>query len=206
LDPSHLEHPQIFEDVDADGERQTGHFATPAPPNSLTENGLRWEYGQGVTPALEGKMKLFRDRKPLGLFKDLVTVAASDTEISAQEAHVLTAMGEKLGLAQRDVDQVLAKHREIKFIPPKSDREKFAHLLMCVTVMMADGKIDRREKDLCIGIAEKMGLAPSLVERMVEEFVEHVEATAKTPESQPEAAQTAGELEAEIGRFLRSRG
>lgn len=151
-------------------------------------------------------MALFGNKKPLGLFRDLVMVAAADGNITEAEGRTLSGMGAKLGLNGDDIQKVLTKPQKIKYVPPKDQQEKIRHLLMCVHVMMADGEIDRREMDLCMTIAGKMGLPPALVQRMVVDFVRHIAAAVKAQAAVRRAARTGDSgLEAEIDDFLRSR-
>jgi uncharacterized membrane protein YebE (DUF533 family) len=150
-------------------------------------------------------MGLFKDKKPLGLFRDLVRVAACDGSISDREARFLAEMGKTMGLSQGDVKKVIAKPAKVKYVPPKDEHEKLKHLLMCVNAMMADGKIDRREMDVCMMVAGKLGLPPSLVQGMVQEFLKHVAAAVSVRADQRRVSRGNGGLDSEIEAFLRTQ-
>ena len=154
-------------------------------------------------------MTLFGDSKPLGLFQDLVKVAAADGTVSVAEAAILKAMGMKLGLSEKDIQKVLSKPNKVKYKVPKDEHGKLQHLLMCVEVMLVDGRIDARERDLCMKIAAKMDLPPSLVDRMLRDFLAHRAQVVQrriTRQVRVQRQPAVGpDLVAEIDAFLRSR-
>lgn len=104
-------------------------------------------------------------------FCNLVAVAAADGVIQESELSLLGHYAVRLGLEQAEVDAVLKNPASIKFVVPKSEQDKMQLLADAVSLMMIDGEIDAREKDLCTALAMRMGFRPSDVDGMIMHIV-----------------------------------
>jgi hypothetical protein len=52
---------------------------------------------------------------------------------------------------------------KVKFKVPKTVQERAQQLADLTFMMVADGKVDKREMDVCMALASKMGFPPSVV-------------------------------------------
>jgi len=91
-------------------------------------------------------------------FANIVAVAASDGNISDDEMELLKERAIEYGLSENDVDDLLAKAERLEFIIPMNQEEKEEQLSEAVLMSMIDGVISESEYDLCLNIAEKLGL------------------------------------------------
>ncbi len=92
---------------------------------------------------------------------NLAALAKADGQIHRDELQYLFKIGEKKGLSHDYVRQAIKKNDPVHI--PEVDAEKFDLLYDLVELMLADGNIDSKEMDYCIGMAIKLGFRPAIV-------------------------------------------
>lgn len=111
---------------------------------------------------LERKIKLEH-------FKNLVAVAAADGYLNFREREFLSERGEEFGLEAEEIDRLLVDAHQLQYIVPLNQIEREEQLNDAVFMSIIDGEIAETEYQLCLNIAERLGLEKTLVETMVAE-------------------------------------
>lgn len=111
-----------------------------------------------------------------GWFKGLVAMMVADGSIDQSEMNVLTLQGQKLGLTDHEMEEILANPEEISFSPPTNSDQRFSHLCDLVMMMLADGRIDERERQVCDRVARSLGFPAAVVPRIVLETINKLRA------------------------------
>ena len=110
------------------------------------------------------------------MFLNALLVAGIDGTIDSAEIIMLRNIQEKLGLNQKEIEEIKSNPRNVKFEPPKTKEERFAHLVDLVFVMLANGVADPRESILVKNIAKILGFDPNLVPIIVLKITEAIRA------------------------------
>lgn len=120
--------------------------------------------------------------------KNLLLVASADSDVRDVEVSVIATIMERMGLSEEKFQYALSelitenKIRRvgskmchtgnvlniIEVIKTDSMSEKLKYLQDYVLVMMSDGSIDNREKQLCEAIAKKMGMPSGSVDIVIQ--------------------------------------
>ncbi len=90
-------------------------------------------------------------------FANIVAVAASDGNISEAELELLSDRATEYGLDEKDVADLITSAEKLKFQIPLNNQEREEQLSEAVLMSMIDGKIQDKEYDLCLKIAQKLG-------------------------------------------------
>ena len=101
-------------------------------------------------------------------FANIVAVAASDGKISDDEFLLLKERAIEYGLNETDVDNLIDSAESLEFIIPMNDVEKEDQLSEAVLMSMIDGEIDKKEFDICLKIAEKLGFDEKYLTHIIE--------------------------------------
>lgn len=119
--------------------------------------------------------------------KNLILVASADSDFRDVELSTISDIMVRMGISemkfQEAMKQLLAENKikavgrkmihtgnvltDIEAVSVDAIPDKLSYLQDYVSVMMADGSIDEREKALCQSIAKKMGLHTSLVDILI---------------------------------------
>jgi len=125
-------------------------------------------------------MKLFelfdsRDKKRrLSHIKNLVALACSDGEFDEDEMRLIFKIGIRAGLSPEELKRVFERPGSIAFYPPESYKDRIEQLYDLVMVMMVDGEFHKNEIVLCKIIAEKLGFAHQIIDKIVEDTIDMI--------------------------------
>lgn len=100
-----------------------------------------------------------------------MAVMAADGDIDESELKLLAAICVRVGLNEKQTKEVLANPGKVKFTVPKDKGERVRQLTDMVFMMMADGKVDRREMDVCMTLASRMGFPSSVIPKMLASLI-----------------------------------
>jgi uncharacterized tellurite resistance protein B-like protein len=100
--------------------------------------------------------------------KNLVTVALADGQLSPEEWELLVSIADRLGITERETDNIKNNPDDISFIPPKKYDEKVQQIEDLVAVMTIDREINEKEVDLCKKISLKLDVLPQIVDNIIE--------------------------------------
>lgn len=104
-------------------------------------------------------------------FQNLVAVAYADGHLEITEANFLAKRAEEYGLSKSEVDETIDNAENLVFVIPQNDEDRETQLTDSVYIAMVDGKVDEREYNLCLKIAEKLDFD----KRYLDEIIELVE-------------------------------
>ncbi len=90
-------------------------------------------------------------------FANIVAVAASDGKITNEELELLKDRAIEYNLTEKDVNNLIDNAKSLEFIIPMNQIEREEQLSEAVLMSMIDNKIDEKEYDICLKIAEKLG-------------------------------------------------
>jgi len=113
-------------------------------------------------------------RRNRSYLKSLIEMALSDGYIDESELHFLNMLARKLQVSEQELLEIKKNHKKVEFKAPKSNKRKFSHIYDLVFMMMIDGQINEREKELCKAYALKLGFIPRVVDDLVVSITEFV--------------------------------
>jgi hypothetical protein len=121
-------------------------------------------------------------QKRLYFFQNLLLVATADGQLADDEARLLLAVGEQLGLSSGDVAPLIDNLPLLTFVIPETGIERTFELQTLVLLMMEDGRIDEREYALCLEYATRIGYGRAFLDDLVRKLsLPAAQATADTP-------------------------
>lgn len=106
--------------------------------------------------------------------RNLMVVMAADGEIHAKEAKHLAEVCLRVGLSKKHLEELLSAPEKVEFKVPKTLDERAQQLADMVFMMLADGKVDQREMDVCMAFASHMGFPPSIVPDALKAALERI--------------------------------
>ena len=105
----------------------------------------------------------------------LVAVMLADGQISPNEEKLLVMIANRAGISEVELKKIVSESLKnpssIKFCPPADPNEKVKLLLDMVAMMLADGKIDKREAAFCEKTAVRLGFNPVIIPKMVSDIL-----------------------------------
>jgi uncharacterized tellurite resistance protein B-like protein len=104
----------------------------------------------------------------------VLRVMLADGKIDAREQVFLAKVAGRLGIKEKEFKKVLANPSAVEFHPPKDDKERICQLFDVILMMLADGRVDQREMELCIHAASRLGFRTSTVPTLVNGIVQKI--------------------------------
>ena len=102
--------------------------------------------------------------------RNLLALANVDGHLHDDEKALLFKLGEKYGLKERQITNILKSQKENELYIPDSDDEKMDQLYDILLMIYADGVVDDNEVDFCKDMVAKFGYKESLVDKLLELF------------------------------------
>lgn len=100
-------------------------------------------------------------------FKNLVAIASADGVMDADEKDFLIEKAEELGIPKEEVDEIMNNLDGLEFEVPQDMEDKEDQLADIVFMAMIDGEIHDTEYNLCLKIADKLGLKKEDVDEVI---------------------------------------
>ena len=100
-------------------------------------------------------------------FKNLVAIASADGFMDEEEKEFLTDKAEELGLDDDMVEEILNNLDGLEFEVPTNMEDKEDQLADIVFMTMIDGEIHDTEYNLCLKIADKLGMKKEDVDEVI---------------------------------------
>ncbi len=101
-------------------------------------------------------------------FENLVAVAFIDGFLDEEETKFLAEKSEEFGLSQAEAEKIIQQADALHFIIPKNEVDKEDQLADAVYISMVNGEVHTKEYELCIHLAQRLGLEQKEVDRMIE--------------------------------------
>jgi uncharacterized tellurite resistance protein B-like protein len=100
-------------------------------------------------------------------FIQLVRSAKADDIIHNSELELLHRIGNKLGLTEPEIINLIEDTDKRDYIPPYELAKRFEQVYEVVGMIMADGKVDDNEMRLVTGFAVKSGFSDEEIPGMI---------------------------------------
>lgn len=102
--------------------------------------------------------------------KNLLALANADGHLHDKEKELLFKLGEKYGLKERQVQNIINSKKKAELYIPDNDEEKMDQLYDILLMIYADGVVDDNEVHFCKDMVHKFGFKESLVDKLLELF------------------------------------
>ena len=106
--------------------------------------------------------------------KNLIAVMSADGDIHDNESKYLGQVCQRIGLSPQHLVELMSAPDKVKFKVPKTVHARAQQLADLIFMMLADGKVDKREMDVCMALASQMGFAPSVVPEALKSALEGI--------------------------------
>lgn len=116
-----------------------------------------------ILELLQGKKK----KRARGHLKNLLAVAASDGSLDNMEIDYILSMAQRYSISEQELKTIKDNPEAYEYEPPVNDREKFDHLHHLVSMMLIDGEVHEKEKEICKRFAASLGLKEAFVEDFI---------------------------------------
>ncbi len=95
--------------------------------------------------------------------KNLVALSKVDNFIAKTERELIYKIGERNGLSEELVEDIIEETSTSEAHIPLNDSERFDDLFDLVHLMLVDGIIHESEIDFCMNMAERLGFKKAIV-------------------------------------------
>ena len=109
-------------------------------------------------------------------FRNLVAVSFADGHLDQGEVEALRFIAERMGLTKSQAEAVVRDPDSVEFVVPTDPQARVLQMIDMVTVMMADGELDRTEMVICVHLGEKLGFSLAEVKHLIEGIVTAIRA------------------------------
>lgn len=103
---------------------------------------------------------------------NVMKVMEVDGAIDEKELLVLAKVCARVGLSPKHLKGLIGARDKVEFTVPKDMDQRVLLLFDMTLMMMADGEIDKREMDLCMTLASRMGFPASVIPDLVKKLIE----------------------------------
>ena len=136
-------------------------------------------------------MEIFVSKKTKGIksqIANLVAIANLDGNFSVAEKKLIFELGEKNGLSNDRIKEIIRSDEPIKFKAPETDSLRFDRVFECVQmVVMEDDNVDQKI-DFCTELAIKLGVRKAVAGILVKKIVDGLKANKTHAELKQESA------------------
>ncbi|MEM7369212.1 MAG: hypothetical protein AAF587_11480 [Bacteroidota bacterium] len=106
----------------------------------------------------------------LTTFQNLCVIAFSDGELDKEEIFFLEELADSMGLAEKDIQPLLANGPTLEFVIPETEQDRYMELRMVVLMMLADGKMRISEYKACKRLASLMGIEDLYLDEVIDVY------------------------------------
>jgi tellurite resistance protein len=101
-------------------------------------------------------------------FSNLVAVAYADGFLDKEEQNFLSERANEYGLSDEEVQALMDKAEDLKFVVPLNSEEREDQLADIVYIAMIDGHVHEKEYELCLSIAKKLDFQKEDLDQVIE--------------------------------------
>jgi uncharacterized tellurite resistance protein B-like protein len=106
--------------------------------------------------------------------KQLFLIAMADAHLDAREEEYLLLVAQKMGIDDQEYHQIKRSPAEPSIMIPDNYYQRFRMIFDFVWIMMIDGEIDPREKEICKQLVGQLDFASVVVDDLVEHINYHL--------------------------------
>ncbi|MTI19420.1 TerB family tellurite resistance protein, partial [Fulvivirga sp. RKSG066] len=100
--------------------------------------------------------------------RNLIALAKADGHLHSEEEKMLYKMGEKYGLKDRQIASLIRSNKQTDLQIPESHDQKMNQLYDLVTMIYADGVVEKSEIEFCEDLMEDFGFRKEVVKWMID--------------------------------------
>lgn len=101
-------------------------------------------------------------------YKNLVAIAAADGYLNSREREFLSDRAQELGLNEEEVKEIIAEADTLQYIVPLNSEDGEDQLNEAIFMSIIDGDIAEQEYQLCMTLADRLGIDKEYVDDMIE--------------------------------------
>lgn len=101
-------------------------------------------------------------------YKNLVAIAAADGYLNNREREFLADRALELGLAEGEVKAIMAEADMLQYNVPLNQEDGEDQVNEAVFMSIIDGEISSQEYQLCLLLADRLGIDRTHVDHMIE--------------------------------------
>ena len=101
-------------------------------------------------------------------FANLLIVAHADGKLTKEEMDLLAQRAIDYGLSETEVRQMTDNLEKLKFQIPLNQEEKEEQLTNAIYMSLIDGQIAPQEYEICLSLAQKLGLDKKYLDNLIE--------------------------------------
>ncbi len=101
-------------------------------------------------------------------FANLLIVAHADGKLTKEEIDLLAQRAIDYGLSEAEVRQMTDNLEKLKFEIPLNQEEKEEQLTNAIYMSLIDGEIAPQEYQICLSLAQKLGLDKKYLDNLIE--------------------------------------
>ncbi len=101
-------------------------------------------------------------------YKNLVAIAAADGYLNNREREFLSERAQELGLKEDEVKAIMAEADILQYSVPLNSEDAEDQLNEAVFMSIIDGDIAEQEYQLCLTLADRLGIDKEYVDEMVD--------------------------------------
>ena len=101
-------------------------------------------------------------------FQNLVAVAFADGVLDDEEEDFLYDKADEFDLPQAEVEDCINNADKLQFVVPLNMEEREDQLADIVFMAMIDGELHEKEYDLCLSIAQRLGLTQQDLDQAID--------------------------------------
>lgn len=101
--------------------------------------------------------------KNVNHIKNLIALASIDDDFSSSERSLIYKIGQRSGLTDFEVNQLMTSPSEATLLIPESEEKKIEQLNNYIELIVSDGKVVDEELDFCKVIANILGFDDEMV-------------------------------------------
>lgn len=106
--------------------------------------------------------------------KQLFLIAFADAHLDVREEEYLLLVAQKLGIDDYEFNRIKRSQVEPSMMIPDNYYQRFRMIFDFVWVMMIDGEIDPREKEICKQLVGQLDFASVVVDDLVDHINYHL--------------------------------
>ena len=103
-------------------------------------------------------------------FVNLVAIAAADGYLDSREREFLAERAEESGMKAEEFDSIINDADKLQFVVPLNHVDCEEQLNDAIFMSIVDGDISDQEYNLCISLANRLGIEPSEVDDIVSDI------------------------------------
>jgi len=116
---------------------------------------------------------IYSDQKK-NYLKQLFLIAFADAHLDAREEEYLLLIARKMGIDNQDFLRLKQSQVQPTLMIPDNYYQRFRMIFDFVWVMMIDGEIDPREKQVCKQLVNQLDFASAVVDDLVDHINYHL--------------------------------